>query len=60
MLEYINKLPVNKSIELLLTTDYSVNHIAEKVGYLNANTYIRIFKKNMGETPNKFRSLNQI
>lgn len=60
MLEYINKLRVNKSIELLLTTDYSVNSIAEKVGYLNANTYIRIFKKNMGETPNKFRSSNQI
>ena len=57
MLEYINKTRVNKSIELLLTTDASVNEISEEIGYLNANTFIRVFKKFIGVTPSKYRSL---
>jgi AraC-like DNA-binding protein len=59
MLEYINKLRVDKSTELLLTTEYSINDISEKVGYINTNTYIRIFKKIMGVTPNKYRSMKR-
>lgn len=59
MLEYINKLRINKSTELLLTTEYSVNDISEMVGYINVNTYIRVFKKIMGVTPNKYRNIKQ-
>ncbi|MCK9478204.1 MAG: AraC family transcriptional regulator [Firmicutes bacterium] len=59
ILEYITKVRIDKSVELLVSTNNSVNNISESVGYLNANTYIRNFKKLMGVTPNKFRNIKQ-
>lgn len=60
MLEYINKQRINLASELLLKTNYSVNTISDKVGYLNVNSFIRVFKKIMGTTPSKYRSVKKI
>lgn len=60
MLEYINKQRINLALELLLKTNYSVNTISDKVGYLNVNSFIRGFKKIMGTTPSKYRSVKKI
>ena|GEM_PF-2944084 len=59
LLEYINRVRINKSIELMMNANLTINEISEKVGYLNANTYIRIFKKLMGITPNKYRTIKK-
>jgi len=40
---------------LLLDTGYNVDQIAEKLGYLNTESFIRQFKKLTGLTPKKFR-----
>jgi AraC-like DNA-binding protein len=55
MLEYINKVRVSKSSELLVTTGLNINEISERVGYISTNTYIRIFKKITGVTPGQYR-----
>lgn len=60
MLEYINKQRINLASELLLKTNCSVNTISDKVGYLNVNSFIRVFKKIMGTTPSKYRSVKKI
>ncbi len=60
MLEYINKQRINLASELLLKTNSSVNTISDKVGYLNVNSFIRVFKKIMGTTPSKYRSVKKI
>lgn len=59
VLEFINKTRINHSLDLLERTADNISRIAEKVGYLNANTYIRIFKKFMGVTPNHYRVMHQ-
>ncbi len=59
ILSYITSLRINKATELLINTDYGVNDIAEKVGYLNQTTLTRRFKKVIGVTPSKYRNLNK-
>ncbi|OGC04734.1 hypothetical protein A2276_02015 [candidate division WOR-1 bacterium RIFOXYA12_FULL_43_27] len=46
---------IEKSKELLLNTGYSVEQVSEKLGYLNSESFIRIFKKNVKMTPAVFR-----
>ncbi|MBQ4528640.1 MAG: PocR ligand-binding domain-containing protein [Clostridia bacterium] len=53
--EYINRVRVEKSFELLKNTDYSVEIISQKVGFLSASYYTRVFKANTGCTPHKYR-----
>lgn len=55
-LDYVNKYRVAKAKPLLLSTADSVSAIAQKVGYTNVNTFIRIFKKEEGVTPGQYRS----
>ncbi|HEY5583827.1 MAG TPA: helix-turn-helix domain-containing protein [Ruminiclostridium sp.] len=56
MIDYINKLRVEKIKLLLSSTDLSLGEIAEKVGHSSSKTLIRIFKQYEGVTPGKFRS----
>ena len=53
--EYLIKVRVQKSCSLLLSTDMSVRHIANAVGYSNTDFFHKSFRKIIGETPNKFR-----
>ncbi len=46
---------MNRARELLKNTDFSVNEIAEKVGYSNSTYFYRVFKKENGVTPNEYR-----
>ena len=57
--EYISKLRVEKAKELLVGTDFSISEIAEKVGIPDANYFARVFKKYVGISPNKIRSMNE-
>ncbi len=53
--EYVTKLRLKKAEELLLDTDMSIAQVAGEAGYDDYNYFIRIFKKNYGVTPLKFR-----
>lgn len=55
MVDYINKLRIEKAKMLLTDPSLSLNDIADKVGYTSSKTLIRIFKQCEGITPGKFR-----
>ena len=57
-LEYLTRLRIEKSKELLLDSDHNITTIAEKVNFGNAQNYIRIFKKYEGMTPGQYREAN--
>jgi len=52
---YLNNFRIKKAMELFKTSTLKVKDISEKVGYTNVNTFIRIFKKYMGKTPEEYR-----
>lgn len=53
--EYLNKVRLSNAKELLKSSDYAVNEIGERVGYLNASTFASTFKKYSGISPSEFR-----
>lgn len=53
--DYINLTRVRRSLKLLKEASASMQEIAERVGFTNANYYTRIFKKIHGTTPNEYR-----
>ncbi|USK36750.1 helix-turn-helix domain-containing protein (plasmid) [Bacillus sp. F19] len=54
-LDYVNQVRINKAKELLLDTQMKINEIAGAVGYLNLNSFNRMFKKYSGVTPSQYR-----
>ena len=56
--EYIDRLRIQKSIELLRNTDETLESISQQTGYSNTSSFIRSFKKNVGTTPGQYRDLN--
>lgn len=55
-LDYLNRFRVEKAAGLLESTDISVSEIGFRTGFYSANTFIRTFKKIMGETPGAYRT----
>lgn len=55
-LQYLHKIRVQASQDLLMKTDMKIHEISYEVGYENVNHYIHHFKKNMGYTPSEYRS----
>lgn len=55
ILEHITQMRIEKAKELLAGTAYSVQKIADQVGYGNYSYFTRIFKKSTGLTPNAYR-----
>ena len=53
--QYLTNYRMKKAVEMLRTTENSVEEIAEKVGYQNANYFIKVFKKTVGMTISEFR-----
>ena len=58
LLEYINNIRVEKSIEFLKDKNLKINDIANMVGYSVPRTFLNIFKKVTGLTPSQYRELN--
>lgn len=54
-IEFINKLRIEESKNLLMVSDLTVNEISSKVGFTNSNTFIRVFKRYEGITPGQYR-----
>lgn len=55
VLEYINRLRVQKSIVALRHSNTFIADIAVDCGFTNAKTYSRIFQKEMGLSPTDYR-----
>lgn len=54
--DYIKTVRVNEAKKLLISTNYSVEAIAEKTGFCNTSYFIKVFKNELNCTPAKFRS----
>lgn len=55
---YISRLRVDRSKELLRGSSLTVTQIAKKVGYSDTGHYIRLFKRFEGVTPTVYRQYN--
>ncbi len=53
--DYKLELKMGKAKELLEKTDLTVNEISYKVGYVNAESFVRMFKKIVKATPSQYR-----
>ncbi|CAI6077809.1 response regulator [Cohnella sp. JJ-181] len=56
LIHYLHGTRVNKAIELLMNTDLPVNQIGQRVGFMNDNYFIKIFKRMTGTTPSQYRN----
>ena len=54
--DFLSNYRIKKAKEILLTTNLKVYEIAKNVGYNDAITFGRVFKKITGTTPNNFRN----
>lgn len=56
---YLEKVRINSAKTKLVETNLAIKEIALQVGYSNANSFTRSFKKTMGQTPGDFRRLKK-
>jgi len=56
LIEYVNRVRIEKAAELLRETGLPSYIIAENVGYENVNYFSRIFKKMSGLNPKEYRA----
>jgi len=60
MVDYVNKLRVERAKDLLLKGRSPLEKIARAVGCGSDKTLIRLFHRYVGVTPRRFRELNQV
>jgi|AKZA01.1.fsa_nt_gi AraC-type DNA-binding domain-containing proteins len=56
---FLQKLQVDKAEELLLTTDYPINIIANSVGFSDSLIFSKFFKKEKGVSPTHYREIGR-
>lgn len=57
IIDYIYKIRIKHSTELLVNTNLKISDIATVVGFTDSNSLIRIFKKFKGITPGKYKEI---
>ena len=57
--QYISNLRMNAAVNLLLSSNYTVNEIANYVGYNDRRTFFALFKKRFGLPPTKYKQTIQ-
>lgn len=55
IMEYVKNLKIQKAIELLKDRTYSIKEIAFMTGFTDSNHFIKVFKKNTGNTPKQYQ-----
>lgn len=56
-IDYINGLRINRAMQMLATTDISVNDISDELGFSNSNYFHKIFKQYMETSPAAYRKM---
>ena len=56
--EYLTRIQMERAMNLLSSTDLTIEEIAFQLGYTNVPYFFRSFKKTVGESPGKYRHLN--
>jgi AraC-like DNA-binding protein len=56
--EYIRKLRIEKAIELMQTSSYSLTEIAYLTGFSDQSHFTRIFSKHTGKNPSAFKKMS--
>lgn len=56
IIEYFNKLKIDKSKELLIEGNKKVKEVAQELGFVDEFYFSRMFKKSEGITPSQFNS----
>ena len=54
-MSYLRRLRVNKAMLLIADSSKPICDIAQEVGFWDSGYFARIFKKETGSTPSKFR-----
>lgn len=57
---YVNEFRMEKAVEFLLNSDYTVTRICQLVGYRNLPYFCTCFKNKYNMTPAQFRKLNGV
>ncbi|NMB97308.1 MAG: AraC family transcriptional regulator [Clostridiaceae bacterium] len=60
LLFYINKIRTEKAKQLLDDSRLPIKSVAEQVGFINVNSFVRVFKKYTGISPGKYRRINNM
>lgn len=55
VIEFLNKIRVEKAVSLIDEGKYSLKEISYKVGIKNYNYFFKLFKKIIGVTPNEYK-----
>lgn len=58
-LEYLGKVRISNAKSLLHRSNYSVEVIAARTGYLSSSVFIRNFKKSEGITPGAYKAMSE-
>ncbi|WP_053986175.1 AraC family transcriptional regulator [Niameybacter massiliensis] len=57
-IDYLTKVRIDHSIQLLADEKYKIKDIAMEVGYPNTNYFIKVFKEYYSITPGEYRKIN--
>ncbi|NQX46875.1 helix-turn-helix domain-containing protein [Paenibacillus tritici] len=60
VIDYINQYRITEAKRLLQQDELNVQEVSERVGFLNSNSFIRVFKKYEGITPGQYRQNNRL
>ncbi|MED4224915.1 AraC family transcriptional regulator [Neobacillus cucumis] len=60
VMDFFNKLRIDKSLFYLEKTDFSVQEIAIQVGFQDSNYFSRLFKKYLNSSPTEYRRLKRM
>ncbi|GGI45606.1 AraC family transcriptional regulator [Paenibacillus marchantiophytorum] len=58
LIEYMTEVRISQAKFLLKTTDLKIAEIAREVGYSDEYYFSKVFKKNVGESPIKYKNLS--
>ena len=57
--DYLNRVKIEKAVNLIQTTDLTISSVAEKCGFVNIRSFNRAFKKTTGKTPTEINNSYQ-
>lgn len=57
--KYIIDRRIEQTQKLLLTTDMKVYEIADKVGYLDTTSFVKLFEREVGLSPSRYRRMGK-